>query len=78
MVIGRDSWDAWLDPELTDTDAALRLLAVTEPDALEVYAVSTAVNSVRNNEPTLVEPLADEPEDGAPDLSAPNGDDTLV
>jgi len=64
MVIGRDAWDAWLDPELTDPEAAARLLAVTEPEALEVYAVSTAVNSVKNNDPSLVEPLpvTDEPD----------------
>ena len=60
MVVGRDAWDAWLDPDLTDPDAALRLLAVTEPDALEAYAVSTAVNSVKNNEPSLLQPLATE------------------
>jgi hypothetical protein len=29
---------------------------------LEAYAVSTEVNSVENNNPSLVEPLASEPE----------------
>jgi putative SOS response-associated peptidase YedK len=29
---------------------------------LEAYAVSTDVNSVENNNPSLVEPLAGEPE----------------
>jgi putative SOS response-associated peptidase YedK len=62
MVIGRESWDAWLDPDLTDPAAALELLAVTEPDALEAYAVSTAVNRVQNNDSSLVEPLPAEPE----------------
>lgn len=57
MVVPRQSWDAWLDPNLTDPQAALELLQVTEPAALEVYAVSTAVNSVRNNDPSLLEPL---------------------
>ena len=74
MVVGRDGWDQWLDPELTDPEAALRLLSVTEPDALEVYAVSTAVNSVKNNEPSLLLPLgeegADEPSAAA---TAPQG-----
>ena len=60
MVVGRDAWDAWLSPDLTDPEAALRLLAVTEPDELEVYAVSTAVNSVKNNDDSLVQPLATE------------------
>ena len=57
MVVGRDAWDAWLSPDLTDPEAALRLLAVTEPGELEVYAVSTAVNSVKNNDDSLVQPL---------------------
>jgi len=60
MVVPQPSWDAWLDPTLTDPQAALDLLQVTEPTALEAYAVSTAVNSVRNNGATLLEPLAAE------------------
>jgi putative SOS response-associated peptidase YedK len=63
MVVARDAWDDWLNPELTDPEAALRLLAVTQPDELEVYAVSTAVNSVQNNEPSLLDPLPLEPAD---------------
>jgi putative SOS response-associated peptidase YedK len=63
MVISKESWDAWLDPRRTDPDAALRLLDVTEPDELEVYAVSTAVNSVKNNNPSLVDPLPAEDDD---------------
>jgi putative SOS response-associated peptidase YedK len=73
MVVSRSSWDAWLDPELTDPEAALALLAVTEPEALEVYAVSTAVNSVKNNDPSLLEPLAEEPD---PPSASPH--DTLL
>jgi len=77
MVIGRDSWDAWLDPALTDPGRALTLLAVTEPDALEAYAVSTAVNSVKNNDPSLVEPLPDTDDDTDDDDRGAGGD-TLV
>lgn len=69
MVVPRASWDAWLDPTLTDPRAALDLLKVTEPAALEAYAVSTAVNSVRNNDPSLLEPL--------PDDDGPSGDDPV-
>jgi putative SOS response-associated peptidase YedK len=35
---------------------------VTEAASLEAYAVSTDVNSVENNNRSLVEPLAAEPE----------------
>jgi putative SOS response-associated peptidase YedK len=62
MVIPPDRWDAWLDPGLTDPQAAQRLLAVTEPDQLEAYAVSTLVSNVKNNGPELLEPLAEEPD----------------
>lgn len=59
MVVTREAIDAWLDPTLTDPQAALRLLAVTEAEALEAYAVSTEVNSVQNNNPSLSQPLLD-------------------
>ena len=62
MVITRDAIDAWLDPTITNATEALELLAVTEAGSLEAYAVSTDVNSVENNNPSLVEPLAAEPE----------------
>jgi putative SOS response-associated peptidase YedK len=62
MVITREAIDAWLDPEITDPKHALELLEVTEARALEAYAVSTDVNSVENNNPSLVAPLAVEPE----------------
>ena len=57
MVITRDAVDAWLDPKITDPEEAMRLLAVTEADLLEAYAVSTEVNSVQNNHPGLIDPL---------------------
>ena len=62
MVITREAIDAWLDPDITDPKQALELLEVTEASALEAYAVSTDVNSVANNNPSLVEPVAVEPE----------------
>jgi putative SOS response-associated peptidase YedK len=61
MVISRNSVGAWLDPTMTDPQAALKLLAVTDAAVLEAYAVSTEVNSVKNNGPALVRPLIDEP-----------------
>lgn len=63
MVVRREVLDAWLDPALRDPARALELLSVTEADQLEAYAVSTAVNSVQNNDPSLLAPveLDDEP-----------------
>lgn len=79
MVITRDAIDAWLDPSRTDPEAALALLGVTEADALTAYAVSTEVNSVQNNNPSLIEPLAEhEADSGAhaqPTASGPDDPD---
>ncbi len=74
MVVPREAWSAWLDPHRTEPAEALALLGVTQPDVLEAYPVSTAVNSVRNNDPSLLEPLAAEPE---PDDPAGTGDPGL-
>lgn len=74
MVVPRGSWDAWLDPSVTDPRTALGLLKVTESADLEAYAVSTAVNSVRNNDPSLLDPL---PVDDGPTRDGP-AQDTLL
>ncbi len=77
MVVPRSAWDSWLDPGLTDPTAALDLLQVTEAAALEAYAVSTAVNKVSNNDPSLLEPLAvDDREEAAEDSGS--AQDTLL
>jgi putative SOS response-associated peptidase YedK len=60
MVVRREAVDAWLDPGLTDVARVQELLAVTESELLEAYAVSTEVNSVQNNHPGLVEPISAE------------------
>jgi putative SOS response-associated peptidase YedK len=57
LLVERDRWDAWLDPERTATDDLAGLLVPAAPGRLEAYPVSTAVNAVRNNGPELVEPL---------------------
>lgn len=62
MVISRGAIGDWLDPVITDAERALELLAVTEAQALEAYAVSTDVNSVENNNPSLLKPVTAEPE----------------
>ena len=57
MVVPAEAIDAWLDPGLIDPEQALALLSVTEGAALEAYAVSTAVNCVQNNDPSLLDPI---------------------
>ena len=48
----------WLDPALTDPDRVRELLAAVPEPRLEPREVSIAVNSVRNNGPQLVRPVA--------------------
>ncbi len=61
LLVEPERYAAWLDPEPADPDALRELLVPAAPGRLEAYPVSTAVNSVRNNGPELVEPLATEP-----------------
>jgi putative SOS response-associated peptidase YedK len=48
-------WDAWLDRDLRDPEAAAGLLQPIDPDEIMEHAVSSRVNSVRNNGPELRE-----------------------
>jgi len=57
LLVERDRWAAWLDPTKKDKDDLISLLVPAAPGLLEAYPVSTAVNSVRNNGPELIEPL---------------------
>lgn len=57
LMIDKDHWAAWLDPSTTDPVAVMDVLRPAAPGLLEAYAVSTAVNSVRNNGPRLTDPL---------------------
>jgi putative SOS response-associated peptidase YedK len=57
VMLARDAWEAWLDVGQHDLDVIEGLLVPAEPDALEVYPVSTDVNSVKNDGAHLVEPL---------------------
>ncbi|MDH3426678.1 MAG: SOS response-associated peptidase [Acidimicrobiia bacterium] len=50
-------WDGWLDLDLQDPDQVHKLLAGRKAVPLAEHAVSTLVNSVKNNLPELIEPL---------------------
>ena len=55
MVIQPDRWQDWLDPGANDPADLIALLAPAASIGLTSYPVSTAVNSVRNNSPELIE-----------------------
>ncbi len=66
VLVPAEAWAIWLDPAPPDPGELTGLL-VPAPDAvLDAYAVSRAVNSVRNDGPGLIEPL-EEPRQAGPD-----------
>jgi putative SOS response-associated peptidase YedK len=68
MVIAPESWTDWLDPANHERElllAAMRPATTSGAGGLTTHPVSTAVNSVRNNGPSLIEPLGDEEPPGS-------------
>jgi putative SOS response-associated peptidase YedK len=55
MVIVPDNWEAWLDPRLSDVEEIRALMGPPREGSLEIFPVSTEVNSIRNNGPQLTE-----------------------
>jgi len=60
LFLEPDAFDAWLDPAPQGSDDLLGLLIPAAPGRLDAFAVSTAVNNVRNNGPELIVPLPPE------------------
>jgi putative SOS response-associated peptidase YedK len=64
LLVERDRWAAWLDPEAAGGDPR-ELLVPAAPGRLDAHPVSTLVNKVSHNGPELVEPIPfDESADG--------------
>lgn len=59
VVLPEAAWDRWLDPALPDPGELQGLLVPAADEDLEAYPVSRAVNNVRNDGPSLIEPLND-------------------
>ncbi|MBA3817701.1 MAG: SOS response-associated peptidase [Deltaproteobacteria bacterium] len=60
VVLGREAYAAWLDPEV-DAATARELLAISPGDGWVAEPVSTVVNSAANDDPTCIAPITDEP-----------------
>lgn len=58
VMLPRDGESAWLDPSCPP-DRLRDLMAPHEPDGMKAYAVSTRVNSPKNDDPACVEPVED-------------------
>jgi putative SOS response-associated peptidase YedK len=57
VILEEDDWGDWLavGPSGTATDRLIELMVPADEEILEPRDVSTAVNSVRNNDPSLIE-----------------------
>jgi len=58
VILDEGDWDAWLD-EAIEPRILRGLLRPAPEEAIEVYAVGLAVNNVRNNGPSLLDPLTE-------------------
>ena len=61
VILLPDRWDVWLDREMQDSDATEPLMRPIDPAELREHAVSTLVNSVRNNLAENIAPLPPRP-----------------
>ena len=71
VIVPADMRDAWLDCTTGSAEAARRLLDEMPAPVLEPRVVSTAVNSVRNDGPELIQPAAVDAVGWAPFLAFP-------
>ncbi len=57
VILPRDDYQAWLDPDNGDTEGLLAILKPANPDPWTAYPVSRAVNNARNDRPDLLDPV---------------------
>lgn len=55
VMVPMSRWSTWLDPDMHDRRDLQQFLLPAPDNLLELYAVSTDVNSVRNQSPHLIE-----------------------
>jgi putative SOS response-associated peptidase YedK len=58
LIIARDEWDRWLDPELSDMQTIQQMIKPYPADEMRAYKVSSRVNNARNDDAALIEPVA--------------------
>jgi putative SOS response-associated peptidase YedK len=58
LILHRDDWQEWLNPELVEPAQLLPLVKPFDGEAMRAWGVSHAVNKVINDDGTLVLPIA--------------------
>ena len=67
LVLEREQWARWLDPERTDPDELRAELEPAPAGRFEAWPVGTAVGATRNNGPGLLEPVGRDQLEGVVD-----------
>jgi putative SOS response-associated peptidase YedK len=57
VVLKREAWPAWLGEEPADLPHLKALLAPYPSDDMICWPVGARVGDVKNNDPTLIEPI---------------------
>jgi len=57
VLLAPSAWERWLDSANTDTEGLQSFLTAAPESLLEVRPVSDRVNSVKNNDPSLIEAM---------------------
>jgi putative SOS response-associated peptidase YedK len=57
VVLNPESWPIWLGEESADLACLRALLAPYPPEDMTCWPMSTRVGSVKNNDPSLIEPI---------------------
>ncbi|HBG07865.1 MAG TPA: hypothetical protein DDY22_20495 [Geobacter sp.] len=63
VILHPEEYGQWLDRDTTDPEQLKSLYLPYPADMMEMYPVSSLVNSVKNQGPGLIEPLTFRPED---------------
>ncbi len=58
VILNREKFGQWLDPAVHGKDTLLPLLKPYDPEALEMYQVTSKVNSYKYNGPENIRPVA--------------------
>ena len=58
VVLGPETWPAWLGEEPADTRQLKAMLAPYPSAGMTCWPVSARVGNVKNNDPSLIEPIA--------------------
>ena len=57
MVLGPEAWPTWLGEEPSDTSQLKAMLAPFPSEEMTCWPVSARVGNVKNNDPSLIEPV---------------------